>query len=205
MHVQMCLLPTLLYGPHIYSLMKKQRCSKQWGACFTGLVELNPGGSAAVNQRAELSSLQSSLNPTNHICYCCTGWNKSKWVDMGLCFSWRCGAVHFKPLSVFTCGCFLWASVCFKRQIWHQLAISAHFSLQLSKQPSFLFPLLLLRLYFISSGPHSCAFVLHLLKHLHLIFEPFKDWLCFESPFQHKRYQSRTTKTEPVTKTVKMF
>lgn len=89
------------------------------------MVELKPGGSVAVKkkQRAELSSLQSSLNSTNRICYRCNGRNEERGAEM------RCGFLEVVGCDV---GMYVFSH---DRKFHGWLAISAYFSLQRRTPP----------------------------------------------------------------------
>lgn len=163
--------------------MKKQSWCKQRGACITAWVELNPGGAAAVSRRAELSSLQSSLNPTNHVCYCCTGWNKSKWADMGgaeLCTSNRRVRSH---VGVFMCACF-------NRLIWRRFTISAHFSLELRIQPTLNFPFFCWDIFHIFQSSFLCFCASLEMASSSDRWKAPRAALCYPA-FQHERYQNK--------------
>lgn len=82
---------------------ERKETETESGTCITRSVKLKPRRGTGVcacacvcdavkrKRRAELSSLQSSLNCTNRICYCCNGRNKGREAVA----SWRWLAVHF--------------------------------------------------------------------------------------------------------------
>lgn len=94
-------------------------------------------------QQAELSSLQSSLNSTNRICYRCNGWNKGREAEM------RCGFLEVVSCALKNglCVCVYVGVFAHDRKIWRWLTISAYFSLQQRMHPPQFFPSVSAELY----------------------------------------------------------